>query len=78
MRQADLLSAVMRMKVGQAITLRYDELREAADGSIKSPLLDGPARLSDVDEFIHQIKNNWNIRVTRNLCKHEYTIYKVE
>ena len=77
MRQEELFVTVMRMKPGQCLNVYQPDFWEAVQGSIKSLLLDGPVRESDVKEFIRQIQNNWSVRVTESIDGKTYTILKL-
>lgn len=63
MTQTELFVIVSKMKPGQRFQINGKQLVECANGSIKSILLDGPARDSDVREFIEKISQNWGVKV---------------
>ena len=74
MRQEDLLVKVMSMKPGQRIDIGIKSMLSCAEGSIRSILLDGPARKSDIDEFVRNIERNWNVSV---ICDEVGQIWKI-
>lgn len=76
MKSIDLMRVVTSMKDGEAIKLSREDMLEAASAIIDSLLLDY-VRESDIDDFIDQIENNWDIVVTKNLFGNDYLILNI-
>lgn len=76
MKQIELFETIQRMTPGQALTLSYRDIAEAAEGNIKSLLLDGPARRNDIDQFVKQIRDNWGVNIEWNPIGDKWVVRK--
>ena len=61
--QIHLLRIVMGMNLWQCIQLTYDDLVRCAQDNLKSRLFE-TVRQSDIDQFIKQIEENWELIIT--------------
>lgn len=75
MRQIDLMVITQRMDEGMAYRLSRSDMMNCAEGNLSSLLFDS-VRESDIDNFIKQIENNWDVSVKQNILDGSYTIHK--
>lgn len=76
MEQMKLFEIIQRMSPGQEIDLRREEMLACAEGNIKSLLFDGPARDSDIAEFVSQLSENWGLHITHDFVKDKWKLVK--
>lgn len=76
MNQIELMVTCQNMEPGQRLNVSDSDMRQAASGSIKSLLFDGPVRESDVAAFVDQIQQNWGVSVRQNLMSGEWVVSK--
>lgn len=76
MRQTDLMLIVQNMSEGQAIDLSREDLVSVAEGNLSSVLFDR-VRDSDIEKFLSQIRQNWNVSTSRDLASGGCTLVKL-
>lgn len=74
MRQGLLFGIVTRLKPGQAIKIREEDIREAASYELTGIDFMCGVQQSDVDNYVKRISVNWDVTIDYDFMRHTYTI----
>lgn len=74
--QTDAMIIANSMAPGQCFLFTHPQMRHLAEGSIRSLLFDGPARNSDIEQFVRTTSENWNVVWHEDPFRRTWTMQK--